>query len=392
MRADGAKKIIVIGSGKRFISGISYYTVCLANALASNYQIAVILMRQLLPTWLYPGRKRVGAQISDLSFSESIDVFDGVDWYLIPSIIKCGYFLFQQKPDFLIFQWWTGTVLHIYILLAIFGRILGGKVIIEFHEVQDVGELKIPLARIYVNLLSPLFIKLATHYVVHSEYDIPFLNERYDLQKNQIAVIQHGPYDFMKSIGTPTKRREAPTNCINLFFFGIIRPFKGLEDLIMAFNSIPEHEISRYWLTVVGETWENWDLPSELISTSRYKERITFVNRYVSDEEAATYFNGADIVVLPYHRSSSSGPLHIAMGLGLPVITTNVGGLTEAIADYEGAVLVPSKDPSELRKAIYQASDLQGKRFHSRGTWEDTVRFYSNIIKHDQSQKTSEIR
>jgi glycosyltransferase involved in cell wall biosynthesis len=69
---------------------------------------------------------------------------------------------------------------------------------------------------------------------------------------------------------------------------------------------------------VVGETWEGWTLPGEQIARSPRRDRITFVNRYVSDEELDGYLRGADAVVLPYLRSSLSGPLHVAMGYGLP--------------------------------------------------------------------------
>jgi len=156
--------------------------------------------------------------------------------------------------------------------------------------------------------------------------------------------------------------REASQDCCNLLYFGVIRPFKGVEDLITAFDSIPQDEIDQYWLTIVGEVWEGWDLPAKLIDSSCYHERITFINRYVPDEEVAAVFSGADAVVLPYHRSSASGPLHISMSYGLPVAVTGVGGLTEAVMDYEGAIVVPPQDPSALQSAIRQAAALRGKR------------------------------
>jgi glycosyltransferase involved in cell wall biosynthesis len=114
--------------------------------------------------------------------------------------------------------------------------------------------------------------------------------------------------------------------------FGLIRPYKELENLIMAFDTLPENEITRYWLTIVGETWEGWTVPADLIKRSRHRDRITFVNRFVSDAEAVEFFAGADAVVLPYHRSSASGPLHIAMRCGLPVVVTHVGCMSEAVA------------------------------------------------------------
>jgi glycosyltransferase involved in cell wall biosynthesis len=165
-----------------------------------------------------------------------------------------------------------------------------------------------------------------------------------------------------------------------LLFFGVIRPYKGLEDLIRAFDALPEDQINRYWLTIVGETWEGWTLPAELIEKSRYHDRITFINRYVPDEEVATYFAGADAVVLPYHRSSASGPLHVAMSHGLPLIVTRVGGLVEASSGYEGAFLVPPQDSVALTQAILEVAKVQGQRYQDPHSWDRTVSLYDNLF------------
>jgi hypothetical protein len=54
-------RVLVVGAGTRFLSAMSYYTLRLTNALADRFPVAVIPMRQLIPTFLYPGRARVGA-------------------------------------------------------------------------------------------------------------------------------------------------------------------------------------------------------------------------------------------------------------------------------------------------------------------------------------------
>ena len=164
-------------------------------------------------------------------------------------------------------------------------------------------------------------------------------------------------------------------------FFGLIRPYKGLEDLIRAFEALPEDENAHYRLTIVGETWEGWNTPADLVATSPYRDRITFVNRYVSDAEVAEFFGKADAVVLPYHRASTSGILHIAMSHGLPVVVTYVGGLAEAVADYEGALVVPPGDPAALQNALLQVAKLRGKRYADAHSWEDTVTGYQALFK-----------
>ena len=326
MTENKKMRICIVGAGTRFLGGISYYTIHLVNALARHNNVSVILMRKLLPTRLYPGWKRVGASLTNLEFDPAVRVFDGVDWYWLPSMLRALLFLLRERPDVVVFQWWSGTVLHSYLLLALVARLLGTRIVIEFHEVQDPGEAKLPLAQVYVQLVVPFLVRLACGFVIHSEYDRKLLESHYDLKQRPTALIPHGPYDRYQLGESKQKRRIAPELCCNLLFFGLIRPYKGLEDLIVAFDSLPENEIDRYWLTIVGETWEGCTLPASLIERSRYRDRITFVNRYVSDVEVSKFFSEADAVIFPYHRSSSSGPLHIAMSCGLPVVVTRVGG------------------------------------------------------------------
>ena len=203
---------------------------------------------------------------------------------------------------------------------------------------------------------------------------------RYKLSNRPISVILHGPYDQYHTGESREKLRNAPVDCCNILFFGVIRPFKGLEDLVMAFNRIPEDQIDDYWLTIAGEPWEGWSLPFELIEQSRYRERITLIREYVADSDIPGIFAGADVVALPYHRSSASGPLHIAMSWGLPIITTEVGGLPEAVTGYEGAILVPPAKPEAILEAIPRARDMQGSKYASHHSWNNTVNAYSALF------------
>jgi len=373
-------RVCVVGSGKHFLSGISYYTLHLANVLAQSHKVSVILMRRLLPKAFYPGRKRVGADLTQLEYDPEVRVFDGIDWYWLPSIFRSLAFLIRERPSVVIFQWWSGTVLHSYILLALVARLLGARVVVEFHEVLDTAEAKFPLAQTYVGLFAPLLVRLAHGFVIHSEYDQKLLQRHYNLKKRPRALIPHGPYNYCQLTDEEQRSRNAPPSCCNLLFFGVIRPFKGLEDLITAFDALPKDQISQYWLTIVGETWEGWTLPADLIERSQYRDRITFVNRYVSDAEVSQFFAGADAVVLPYHRSSASGPLHIAMSSGLPVVVTSVGGLIESVAGYGGAILVPPGDTISLQGALQQVAKLRGRRFADPYSWEHTAVYYEALF------------
>lgn len=370
------RRVCVVGAGTRFLSGITYYTFSLIRALQDDgNRCSAVLVRGLLPVWLYPGGSRVGTPLTGLRLPEEVERVDGVDWYWGPSLIRAIQLLRRERPEILIFQWWTGVVLHTYLVLALVARLLGAKVVIEFHEAQDVGEARFPVARHYVNTCGRLLLRLSSAQLVHSRFDHDLIRTRYHLN-GSLEILPHPNYDYL-----PARKPVRPmkSGVINLLYFGVIRPFKGLEDLIAAFDLLCFSH-PHFWLTVIGETWEDWHLPAKLIAASPYREQITFVNRYVTDEEASGYFSGADIVVLPYHRSSSSGPLSIAMGMGLPVVVTRVGGLVEATARYAGAVSVGPHDPLALARGIERGADQVGQRFEGNISWSNAAHEYSRLI------------
>jgi len=368
---DGKRlKVCVVGSGWRFTGGVSHYTCRLANALADHAGTSAILMRRLLPCFLYPGRSRVGLKVAALEYDARIDVYDGVDWYWGTSLWPAISHLRRIRPDVLVFQWWTGTVAHTYAVLAKAARRLGIKVVVEFHEVQDTGELRVPLVGAYTRRVLASVLREAQAFIVHSEHDRELLVASYDLSGRPVSVVPHGPFDHYAVERIPAQD-EGVTR---LLFFGLIRPYKGLKYLVEAFNRLSPQEARGFSLTVVGETWEGHTEPIEMIGASPHRDRITLVNRYVSDDEAKAHFARADALVLPYLRSSASGPLHIAMSNGMAVVVSSVGGLTEIAQEYAGAVMVEPKDVDGLVEALRKVRTMAGQRFTDPHSWERNAR------------------
>jgi glycosyltransferase involved in cell wall biosynthesis len=363
--------VLVVGPGTHFISGVSHYTRYVAVAMAERTPVSAILMRRLIPRALYPGRARVGDKLTDEDYPSDMPVFDGVDWYWIPSMLGALRFLRRNRPEALLFQWWTGAVLHSYLVLALAARLQGARIIIELHEIDDMGEAKMAPVRFYVRGFGRWLMGMANAYLVHSEFDHAALGKSFRIGQRPVRVVQLGPFSHY-AVAESEPLREAPDDACNILFFGTIRPYKGLEDLVPAFESLASMD-ERCWLTVVGETWEDWTQPIELIEASKHRDRITLVNHYVSDAEASRWFAGADVVALPYRRSSASGPLHLTMDAGLPVVVTDVGGLGEATRGYAGAVLVPAADPDSLREGLRKAIALRGRRFEDTSSWADNA-------------------
>ncbi len=270
-----ALRVCIVGSGTQFVSGVSYYTYFLVDTFAKRYETSVVLMRNLVPRRFYPGRDRVGTPITDLHASKICPAFDGVDWFAIPSLPRAGRFLRQQKPEVIVFQWWTGAVLPAFLYLLAVARRGGAKVILEFHEDQDTGEASLPLVERIVRPGLRRLILGADHFVVHSEWDRNRLCEKFCLEPSAVSVIPVGPFEVGGEHESPARAETgAPSQgsdeTITVMFFGTIRPYKGVEDLIDAFELLPRRGRVRWRLLVVGETWEGWDLPERKIRSSPF--------------------------------------------------------------------------------------------------------------------------
>ncbi|WP_110078368.1 glycosyltransferase [Actinokineospora spheciospongiae] len=363
------RRVWLVGPGFEFLSGLSVYTCRLANALAEEHDVSVVLLRKLIPARLYPGGKRTGDDLTSLSYDERVRVAGEVDWYWGAELGAVVRRLKRERPDVLVLQWWTAATLHTYLVLARAARQAGVPVVLEFHETQDTGEASVPLVAGYCRRVMPRLLAKASGALVHNRHDLELLRGTYGAALDHLAVeiAPHGPYDHLP----PAPATDADVT--RLLFFGLIRPYKGVEDLVSAFNALSAEDAARFTLTVVGETWEGWTKPAELIAASPHADRITFVNRYVSDEEAGRFFADADALVLPYRRGSASGPLQIAMSGGIHVLLYAVGGLVEAVADYPGAVLLPPDDVTALRAALLDLPDRRAERFADPHSWAATT-------------------
>jgi glycosyltransferase involved in cell wall biosynthesis len=378
-------KVCVVGSGTRFVSGISYYTYFLACALKQRYDVVAILMRDLIPRRWYPGRQRVGHSVMAYDLATEVPTFDGVDWWGWPSVPRAVSFLRAQRPHVLILQWWSASVLPWYLLLARQVVRRGGVVVVELHEDLDTGEARVPLVGWFARRGLKTLCRWASTLVVHSTWDRDRMSASLSISPGQFRVIPHGPYPISgtaagEAAGPPGARPLGEPSELTVLFFGTIRPYKGLEHLIGAFEQVRRDLALPWKLVVVGETWEGWTLPVELVESSPYRDDIELVNRYVTDQEAAGYFQRADVVALPYLRSSASGPLAIAQACGLPVVVTAVGGLVEAVADYTGAVLVRPGNSDDLARGLLAAADLRGRLHSAPVTWQAVAQSYADIF------------
>lgn len=383
-------KICIVGPSKRFLSGISYYTIRLANALSAFSTVSIICFRRLLPEFLFPGHAHVGKDISRLEFSPNVAVFDGMDYNNPITWYGAYRYLKATKPEVIILQWWTSSVSHMHLLLKLMSTLLNLKLIIEFHEVVDPLEESILPLRLYSRLMGTILRRNLCAYIVHSTSDKLLVAQRYKIPPQKIHIVPHGLYDHYGRAIESIKAKEMLSirEDFIIMSFGLIRRYKGIKYLIQAFEQLPENMVQKSRLLIVGEIWERREELLEQIKSSPSREKITLVDEYASDDMIPIYFSAANIVVLPYLRASQSGIAHIAMSFGKPVIVSEVGGLKESMGGYEGAFFVPPMNSDSIKKELTKHFGNEKIYKHPALGWDVVSRQYFRVIlEHIYGQK-----
>ena len=341
--------IVIIGPSLRFLSGISYVTLLLSNSLADYFCVTALLFRNMLPKKLFPGYKRVGETLADCDYRSDITMVELLDWYNPFTWLQASKYI--RQGDVIIFQWWTSSVAHMYLIIALM-NLKKKPIIIEFHEIVDPMEHGFFILRLYSKIMGTLIRRLATFYIVHSEIDRQLISSHYDIDLKRIRVIPIGIFDHYKKIDKClAKDHLGITESNVILFFGLIRPYKGVKYLVKAFESLPPDCINNSRLLIVGEAWEDQEL-GNIIAKSPAESHISLFDRYVGDSEIPFYFSASDTLVMPYIRASQSGVAHIGMEFGIPIIATRVGGLEESLGKYEGTRFINPMDPDELARVI----------------------------------------
>ena len=135
-----------------------------------------------------------------------------------------------------------------------------------------------------------------------------------------------------------------------LLFFGIVRPYKGLDILLRALAAGPPDVA----LTVAGEFWSGTGKAEDLIAKLGLRDRVTLRPGYVPVDEIASLFASVDALVLPYRSATSSQNGWIAFEHGTPVISTRAGSLGDLVADGVDGILCEPGSVSSLAEALHR--------------------------------------
>lgn len=340
-------KISLIGPVFPYRGGIAHFTTLLAKKLTeTGHDVQVISFSKQYPAWLYPGE-------SDKDTSPEREKVDA-EYLLAPlnplSWRKSIKAITDFQPDQVIVSWWvTFWVPAFHHIMRRLKR-RGVPITILIHNTMPHE------TRPWDRFLARSILQDGDRFIVMTE------KEKIRLQAllpdvKKVQIIPHPIYRMFKPCSfTKEEVRNhlgLPADQPVILFFGFVRPYKGLSELIQALRVIhsSNHNIH---LLVAGEFWDSRAVYDQQIKDLGLTDYVHIHDRYIPDDEAAQYFEATELLVAPYTGGTQSGALKSALGFGMPAVVTDIVADELVMSLPEMCKIVPSADPDMMAQAIIQ--------------------------------------
>jgi glycosyltransferase involved in cell wall biosynthesis len=163
-----------------------------------------------------------------------------------------------------------------------------------------------------------------------------------------------------------------------LLFFGIVRPYKGLDVLLRALAAGPPN----LTLTVAGEFWGGTAETENLVAELGIADRVRLRPGYVPASEIPALFAAADALVLPYREATASQNALLAFAHGVPVITTTAGALADLVRDGVDGLTCAPGDVADLARVLREISvPGTARRLRAGVTATDPAPYWADYLK-----------
>ena len=334
-------RFALVGPVAPYRGGISQYNTSLYRELAQAHEVLPVSFSRLYPHFFFPGRSQEEPEsVATEEVGERLlDTLNPLSW------LRTSRAILDFSCDAVIFQWWRPFFSLAYWEIARRLRSNGITSLFVCHNVFPHEGSNYPGFGWPQRRLIQLAFNRADVFLVHSRGLGQQVREF--CPQARIRHVFHPVYDFYRRWDPGRPPGEDGSH---LLFFGKVRAYKGLEVLIRALAWLsPELD---FRVTVAGEFYIDPQPFRRLADRLGVAERIRWQDRYIENEQVPAIFRSADLVVLPYLKATQSGVVPLAYYFDLPVIASNVGGLSEVVKEGKTGYLFRAGDSRQLADRI----------------------------------------
>jgi glycosyltransferase involved in cell wall biosynthesis len=160
----------------------------------------------------------------------------------------------------------------------------------------------------------------------------------YGVDPAKVRVVQDVPYHhYYPQTATPAAGRAAlgvPAGAFVFLFLGMVKPYKGLEDLIDAFTGLP---LAGKYLVIAGAS-DQEAYGRAIGARLAGRPDVLYHNFFIDPDQVQYYFAAADVAVFPFRKVEHSGSVDLALSFGKAVITLDTPFMRERLG-HQAALL-----------------------------------------------------
>lgn len=271
--------------------------------------------------------------------------------------------LYHYHPDVIYYDWvhsfilgksllWSWVKSLIFVLEITYVRFFyRAKIVHTLHNLQNHAGIWLGVEKV----IYGFFLKNCTQIRVYSEETKKAAIERFKLKPERIKVIQDLPFHlyYKNKIDEKESRKRLNLNENDFvyLFFGELKPYKGLDNLINSYAKIAQPNDC---LIIAGKSYDATYFASikQIADTT---PNVTIYHRFIEDGEVQVFFNAANVIVLPFIRIDHSGSVDLAMSFSKPVITLKTKAMMKLLS-HQAELLFET--PEDLAECLNNAKTI----------------------------------
>jgi len=327
-----------------------------------------------------------------LSLKKSLEA-EGIEVILLPSFHYATPYnfiklLMAKRNNSVIFHIHWAYIFPSTVFMKILIKLLkkiGYKIVWTIHDIHEAAFNKFSekekLKWLYQNV---------NYKFLHYKANIAQLKNNLNVKVKNVEIIYHPYFVYPNNILRDDARKilGLHKNKKVLLSLGLIKKYKGLRYLTKAMEKFG----NEYICLIVGKGKDR-NILKFIKKKEKMIKNIILIDEYIHDENLQIYFNACDVVVLPYESITTSGVVLLAYSFHRPVITTNLGGLSEVVVNGQTGLLIPPKNVTSLTNAMKKifimdyikmgenAYNLAMEKFSWEKLAEQTIKIYEKIIR-----------
>ena len=335
-------RIALVGPLAPWRGGLSQYLGLLGEALAKSAEVRAVTFTRQYPGLLFPGRTQLdpGAERPGFPVEAVLDSIHPLSWRRVAKHLEAF------APGAVVLKWWMPFFAPSFASSVGPLRPRGTRVVLVCDNLIPHERRPFDLA------LTRWMLRNSDGYLVMSdsvERDLDRLKP--GAPRRRVAHPLYAQFDRGRWTSASARAHLGlGADDEVALFFGYVRRYKGLDTLLEAWPRVRARRAVT--LLVAGEFYDDQAPYRALALKAGGEPHVRILDRYLEDHEVEAVFRAADVAVLPYRSATQSGVTHVAYALGVPVITTDVGGLAETVAEGETGLVVPPEDPEALASAV----------------------------------------